>query len=1118
MSKYTPLHLHSTYSLLDGYGHPKRIAERIEEINSDGCALTEHGNIASAVEFVKAMKDKNKKPILGIEAYISEQHASIKDTTNRKLLHLPILCKNLTGWKNLLQIINESNKKQHFYFKPRLSLEQLSQFTEGLIGFSGHLGSNIAEVALNDGINNAAKLANYFKDIFKGNFYLEIQLFNKKYNNLYEKCGLLIREIAKQTGIPIIATGDAHYQYKSDAEIQRIVLCTNLNTTLEKGKLPDSMMKDFFISDEYYIHSYEEMKAFGHTDEELENTNKILDSVEEYNILSGPLLPKFHESKNDFDYLTELCREGWKNKIVSKLHPNKIEEYVERVKYELAVTKDAGLESYFLILYDILNYARSIGCVVGPGRGSSSGSLVAYLLSITEVEPIKHNLVFERFFNQGRKGSYPDIDTDVSSEHRDKIVEYIKKKYGENRVGQIISFQGIKGSQALKQVFRAYGKISFEEMNRITQNVIAPHKISDELQEMKEKTGESSVVRWCLENTPQHFKDYCTLNGENFEGEYAQEFLTATKLENSKSAQSKHPAGIVIGPNDLSELCPMVFDTKTETQIAGFEMENLESIGLVKLDLLSLTLLDKFSLISKLNPKFKIDFFNLDFDDKETWELISCGKTKGVFQLESKLGQSFSKKLKPESMEHLSALSALLRPGAMESIKEDGKNITEHYILKRHNQEPIEYIHPALKSSLKSTYGELVFQEQTLQLAKDLAGFTLEQADTLRKAVGKKKADLMAKVKKEFIKGIENTKVVPTEIGEQVFEWIEKSQRYQFNASHSVAYGYNSYLSAYAKTHFPLEFFTAYLYYAREHINPQQELYELVNDAKNFDIFVQPPNIKNLNERFELINGKIYFGITDIKHVGESVIETLKENKEHITNWYFFLIKISNNINSRAMESLINAGALDCFKMPRIKMLYEYQLWSGLSTREKAWIDKNNYTSLKIALEAMTIDKPGRNSACSNKNRLEKVKSLINLLNNPPYTLEDKPHQIAANENTLLGVCLTATFLDESKTKYKANCSCQEFKNGFMSNNSYISLATQIDNVRLTTTKKGTDPGKEMCFLQVSDDSGVADSIVVFPEKFEEFRGMLVEGNRVLISGQRSKDKSSLIVENIEQI
>lgn len=548
----------------------------------------------------------------------------------------------------------------------------------------------------------------------------------------------------------------------------------------------------------------------------------------------------------------------------------------------------------------------------------------------------------------------------------------------------------------------------------------------------------------------------------------------------------------------------------------------------------------EFDLNEDGKPIFHADFNRINLECHKAWELFGSGKTKGCFQLESKLGRLMAKKLKPDNIEQLSGLMSILRPGCLEAELEDGKSVTEHYINRKNLDEEVSYIHPATESILKPTYGLLIYQESAMKLAQQLAGFDLKQADALRKAIGKKKADLMAKVKQEFLEGIETQKIVDKETGDQIFGWIEKSQRYSFNKSHAMSYAMLSYMSAIAKSHFMLEFYTSYLYYSKEKPKPFEEIYELINDAKSFNIFVRPPSILKLNTHFDLIDESIYFGLSDIKHVGESVVEKLRNLIHPDITWFEFLLKAippdkTGKIDSRAMESLINSGACDCFNIPRIKMAFEFKLWTEMTDRERLWIKNNIILNEKATLlgilEAMLMSPSGRAGACSNKKRVEVVQGLIESIHNPPYELLDKPHQVAQLESSLLGICLTATFLDESQNRYKANCTCQEFNDGFNNRYGYISIACQIDEIRVIVTKRGMNPGQEMAFLIIADESGVCDSVVAFPAQWQEFQPMLQEGNRILITGKTNKKMykdnkrvdsadlgQSLIIESVMQI
>ena len=622
---YFPLHCHTHFSLLDGLSKPYQIAERVKKLGLSGCAITDHGNIAGSISFVRAMNRAKLKPILGCELYICKKHASERNKENSSLNHLVVLAKNLDGWKQLIRITSESNRGEFFYRKPRLSLDQLSEFCDGnFISFSGHIGSDLSEVIFgenakeafsaktyeeakelvdSDWLEKTSSLAIKYRDIFgEGNFYLEIQLIDQKISPAQTVVAKALRYISKKTGIPCVATPDAHYPSREDAEDQRVLLCTNLETTMPsiKKKMASGEnvpLETFFRSDSYHIPSSEEMAEI-HTEEELSNSIRIAGMCEDYNILRAPILPPFPCEKGPEETLRELCRGGWSIKIKDKIPKDKHEEYANRVKFELEVLQEAGLSSYFLIVRDIVEHVRQNGWLPGPGRGSAAGCLVSYLIGITSIDPIKYGLIFERFYNSGRntsdRVSMPDIDVDVPVSKRDEIIEYIKNKYGKDKVGQMISFQTMMGRGAIKDVLRAYGGISFEEMNLITQNIPDKAAIADELQEMLEETGESSVIRWALENNTEKLREWCYIDEKGkAQGRLAKRFEQAIRLEGTKRAQSKHAAGVVISPQPLNEICPMILDTKTKQPVGGLEMQDMEDIGMIKFDILGIAMLDK---------------------------------------------------------------------------------------------------------------------------------------------------------------------------------------------------------------------------------------------------------------------------------------------------------------------------------------------------------------------------------------------------------------------------------------------------------------------------------------------------------------------------------------------
>ena len=620
MKPYIPLHVHTHYSLLDGLSKPSDIAKRCNSIGVPSCAITDHGSISGTVQFYTELKQNNIKPILGCELYISRGCSKEKNKDNSKLDHLVVLAKNLKGWKTLIKVVSESNHPDRFYRKPRLDLETLGDLLDGnIIAITGHLGSTLANNITSDnqmlddwkrlGSNHIDKLADVFG---KGNVFLEAQLIDKQVNPIQVELTNCIRSLGQSTTTKVISTPDAHYSKQSDAVDQRILLCNNMRTTLSEinHKLQNDLpipLSCFFNSDKYYIPSPEEMQTL-HTAEEIENTIYVDSLCEEYNILSQPILPPFKhpsEYKTDSDYLRQLCRDGWRKHELNSLDKQEQDKYVARLKYEFDVLHNANLSSYFLIVQDIVNYIKESKWLPGPGRGSAAGCLVSYLLGITSIDPMKYDLLFDRFYNAGRntkdRVSMPDIDLDVPIDKRENIIEYIKTTYGQEKVSQMLTFNTMKGRGALKDVLRAYGNLSFEDMNKITKNIPDEAKISDELQEMKKEQGEASIIKWTLENRNKELKEWCHYNKDGeLEGPLAKRFEQAIRLEGTKTNQSKHAAGVVIAPEKLTDICPMVYDTKNKNLIAGMEMQDLENIGVIKFDILGVAVLDKIMNISTM--------------------------------------------------------------------------------------------------------------------------------------------------------------------------------------------------------------------------------------------------------------------------------------------------------------------------------------------------------------------------------------------------------------------------------------------------------------------------------------------------------------------------------------
>lgn len=604
---WIPLHQHSSYSLLDGLTQPNKIVETCVNRGYKAAAITDHGNIAGCIEFYQECKKKNIKPILGSELYISQLDPSIKDKANglRQMDHLVVLAKNLNGWKNLIQAITESNSKECFYYRPRLDLKRFSKYAKNLIVISGHLGTELGNAAQTKDEAYTVATAEKYKELFGDNFFLEIQRTDHIACPEQDITAEILRSVAKKTGIRTVCTADSHYANIEDAEDQRVLLCSAMKTTFKKVQTALQNNEEvgldcFFKSQSYHIPDMDFIKSL-YTEEELANTESIFDLCEDYNILSTPKLPKFNcpNGLSEIEYLKELCRTGWRSKLSGK----KIDEniYRDRVLSEFKVIEDAGLAGYFLIVEDYISWCKKQGWLLSPGRGSVGGSLVAYLLNITDVDPIEFGLIFERFYNSGRNTkdhiSLPDIDVDFPKYKRHEVVAYIKEKYGDSKVKPIATFHSLKGRGALKEVLRVHEACDQTTSNLITKDIPDPASISDKLEESKD----DSIIHWVLQNMPEVVKDYCQMDDTgNLTGEYSRYFAQAIRIEGVYKAQSKHASGIVIANEDINTICPIIASKDEDEPVAGWDMESCEAAGLPKFDILCLNSLDKLMMVNDL--------------------------------------------------------------------------------------------------------------------------------------------------------------------------------------------------------------------------------------------------------------------------------------------------------------------------------------------------------------------------------------------------------------------------------------------------------------------------------------------------------------------------------------
>jgi len=1133
---WVPLHQHSNLSLLDGFSVPKDIAQTCASYGYRAAAITDHRNVAAHVKFFKACKDAGIKPILGCEFDISDDLSTVRTAANRSTNHLVVLCKNLAGWYEMLRAVSKTNDPNSFYYKARISLEECKEFLSSgnHVAISGHAGSTICDILFTSTSVYRSKSEEQARtflredwetvleqhiqkhiDVFgKENFFLEIQLIDKEHLPMTSVTAECLRYMSQKLNIKTVATADSHYVRKSDAIYQRILLCSNLGRTLpgvmrdiQNGK--DVPLGTFFVSDNYHIPTYAEMQAL-HTQEELENAVLIADMCEEYDILSTPQLPKFDcpNGMSEIEYVKQLCREGWKKLPFKK---QKDQVYIDRVKEELQVIEEANLAGYFLIVWDIIRFCKSKNWKTGVGRGSASGCLISYLIGITGIDPIPYNLLFSRFYNSGRKGTLPDIDLDIPSQHRDEIIQYIKTKYGEDKVSQMATFSSLMGKSAMKEVLRIEDVVTPAEANEITEHIPDKAEIADELENMED----ASIIKWALIHRASKLSQWCTIDeDDNLSGPLAGSFYRAIQIEGCYKSQGKHPAGVIISYRPLQEICPIVRD-KDGAPIAGLEMGDLEALGHVKFDILGVSILDKLmDIIPHLPEGCNVE----NLEDKATWKTFADGDVKGIFQLEKQ--KRWVKKLKPENIHHLAALVSIIRPGCVESLGEDGVSMTQHYIDRKNGEEEVPSIHEVVDKTLKDTYGVLVYQETAMLLSRDVAGFTLDEADELRKAIGKKRTDVMAKVKDKFFKGSSRVSVTSEEITKKIFDWIEKSQRYSFNASHAYSYGHNAYYSAYCKTHNPIKFYEVYLNHSKNGPDRMEEIKDLVNDARQHGINVVPPSLSNLYENFTAVpeQNSIAFGYGHVKNVGvkeAAKIEDIKSKHDvEKFNWIDILCTF-NKINSLSMNALIAVGAFngDYNKNSRDKMLYEYNTFKDLTDKEILFIKENveNDKGLLYHINLL-INKYKLTSS-----RMAKVLGMKSALENPMYDINDSAAMILQKERFYMGLPLS--YLGNvSPGSYSSDTTCLDVVSGNAKGT--INLIVNITNVREHKVKSGKTAGQMMAFISGEDSTGCLKSIVAFPKEYAEYRALLVENNNIMIQGsvESRNDEYSLNVRKIVQV
>ena len=875
-AEFVHLHNHSDYSLLDGAQPIKQMVNRTKKLGMNSIALTDHGNMFGAVDFYLQCEKKGINPIIGMEAYIvgkgSRTVREVAQEHRQRTFHIILLCKNLQGYKNLMKL-SSSSFLEGFYYKPRMDKELLKEHSEGLIGLSACLNGEITSLHLKGKDLEAQRVVEEHLEIFgKNNFYIEIQRHDMKEDHAYEKN----LKLAKHMGLKYVATNDVHYTRKNHWNSHDILIC------LQSNHFRSDEKRMRYEKEEFYLRSPKEMrKLFDDLPEACDATLEIAERCNlKLNFDSHHLpvftIPENSKEKDPDLYLQTLCMKGLKN-----LYPKITAELKKRLNYELSVIKQMDFSGYFLITADFVAYAKKNHIPVGPGRGSAAGSLVSYALGITTIDPMKHDLLFERFLNPERV-SLPDIDIDFCYERRGEVIQYIKDKYGEKSVTQIITFGKMKARQAVKDVGRVMG-YPYGEVEKIAK------EIPEEL---------NITLKGALKKSPE-FKKMA-------EGTYKELIEHSLILEGVNRHASTHAAGVVIAPGDLTDFIPLYKSSKGDVT-SQYDMKGLEKLGLLKMDFLglrNLTVIERtLELIEKNHEK--VDIQTISLEDKDVYSLFAKGLTIGIFQFESAGMREFLKKLKPTCIEDLIALNALYRPGPMNNI--------DDFINRKQGKKTIDYMHKNLESILKETYGIIVYQEQVMQIANQIAGFSLADADLMRRAMGKKDAALMNRMKTDFVEGAEKNKINSGK-AKDIFSLIEKFAEYGFNKSHSTAYAYIAYQTAWLKTHYPVEFMSANL---TSFMSDTNRIVRLINECRKLNIQVHPPDINISDIDFQPIDDQsISYGLNAIKNVGSSALKSIiaerEEKGEFISIFDLCSRVISTSLNRKVVESLIKAGALDC--------------------------------------------------------------------------------------------------------------------------------------------------------------------------------------------------------------
>ena len=1053
---FVHLHVHSEYSLLDGSCRIKDLIAKTKELNMKAIAITDHGVMYGVIDFYKEAVAQGIKPIIGCEIYVAPRSMQDREYgIDNENYHLVLLAKDMTGYKNLMKIVTVASI-EGFYYKPRVDREFLKEHSEGLIALSACLAGEVPSYILRGEYEKAKEAALFYDSIFgRGNFYLELQdhgiLEQQKVNKE------LIR-LSKETGIPLVATNDVHYLEKKDAKAHEVLLC------IQTGKTIDDEDRMSFPTDEFYLKSPEEMEnLFSCCKEAIENTEKIADMCNVEFEFNKTKLPKYDlpEGVDSYEYLRNLCYEG-----LYKRYKNPGKEVIERLDYELSVIKQMGYVDYFLIVWDFIKFAKDNGIMTGPGRGSAAGSLVAYTLGITNIDPIKYNLLFERFLNPERV-SMPDIDSDFCYERRQEVIDYVVKKYGKDNVAQIITF----GTMAARAVIRDVGRAlnyPYAEVDTIAKMI--PFELG-------------MTIDKALSLNPELKARY-----EN-EEKVKQLIDISRSLEGLPRHASTHAAGVVISKEPLVNYVPL--QKNEDSIVTQFPMTTLEELGLLKMDFLGLRTLtvirDTIEMVKK-NKGVIIDFDSMEYDDLKVYELISKGETEGVFQLESPGMKQFMTELKPKNLEDIIAGISLYRPGPMDQIP--------RYLANRNHPESIVYDHPLLKPILDVTYGCMVYQEQVMQIVRDVAGYSLGRSDLVRRAMAKKKMDVMEQERKNFIYGIvdeEGNVIVPGALrngldeatANKLFDEMLDFANYAFNKSHAAAYAVIAYQTAYLKRYYPVEFMAALL---NSFVDNLDKIAFYVQVCKKMGIKVLPPDINESDSYFTVVEDKIRFGLSAVKNVGLNMTMEIVSERERNGKFKsvvdFFERMQDSQLNKKAVESLIKAGAFSSFGVRRSQLLSVYD-----KLMENIKKNRNNNLNGQISLFGEVEQSHGVEFEFPDleefpKNRLLSMEKETLGLYISGHPLEEYMEDIPKITN--------ATTLDFKVSE-------EEMFQPKLQDNQEVVIAGVIATKKIKFTKNNN----MMAFVTIEDLYGTVE-VIVFPTVYEKYSSIIKEDNPVVVRGKVS--------------